>query len=97
MKAYLLNKAGGVENLILSEIEKPEIKDDEVLVETRAISINPVDTKVRPVDEFLNMILGTEERPVILGWDISGVVAETGANVTDFEVGDNVFGMVNFP
>lgn len=97
MKAYLLNEAGGVENLVLSEIEKPEIKADEVLVETKAISINPVDAKVRPVDAVLNMILGTEKRPVILGWDISGTVAEVGSDVTDFSVGDKVFGMVNFP
>jgi NADPH:quinone reductase-like Zn-dependent oxidoreductase len=97
MKAYLLNEAGGVENLVLSEIEKPEIKADEVLVETKAISINPVDVKVRPHDQVLQMILGTEERPVILGWDISGVVAAVGADVSDFAVGDRVFGMVNFP
>ncbi|VGO17640.1 2-haloacrylate reductase [Pontiella desulfatans] len=97
MKAYLLKEAGGVENLVLSEIEKPAIKADEVLVETKAISINPVDVKVRPHEAVLNMILGTEERPVILGWDISGTVAEVGADVTDFAVGDQVFGMVNFP
>ena len=32
MKAYVLNEAGGVENLVLSEIEKPKVKADEVLV-----------------------------------------------------------------
>ncbi len=97
MKAYVLHEAGGVENLVLSEIEKPEIKADEVLVETKAISINPVDVKVRPVDEVLTMILGTEDRPVILGWDIAGTVAAVGEEVSGFEVGDKVFGMVNFP
>ncbi len=97
MKAYVLNEAGGVENLVLSEIEKPEIKADEVLVETKAISINPVDVKVRPLDELLNMILGTENRPVILGWDIAGTVEAVGKEVSGFEVGDKVFGMVNFP
>ncbi len=97
MKAYVLNEAGGVDNLVLSEIETPEIKADEVRVETKAISINPVDVKVRPHDDVLNMIMGTEERPVILGWDLAGIVAEVGADVTDFAVGDKVFGMVNFP
>lgn len=96
MKAYLLNEVGGVENMVLSEIDKPEIKADEVLVETKAISINPVDYKARSVDGLLNMLMG-EERPVILGWDISGTVAAIGADVTDFAVGDKVFGMVNFP
>jgi NADPH:quinone reductase-like Zn-dependent oxidoreductase len=96
MKAYVLNEAGGVENLVLSEIKKPELDAGEVLVKTKAISINPVDVKVRPIEEVLNMIIG-EERPVILGWDIAGTVAAVGTDVTGFEVGDKVFGMVNFP
>lgn len=96
MKAYVLSEAGGVENMVLSEIEKPELEANEVLVETKAISINPVDIKVRPVEAVIDMIIG-EVRPVILGWDIAGVVAEIGADVTGFEVGDKVFGMVNFP
>ena len=54
MKAYVLNEAGGVENLVLSEIEKPDLGANEVLVETKAISINPVDVKVRPLEEVLN-------------------------------------------
>lgn len=97
MKAYLLHKAGDVENLVLGQIDKPEIKEDEVLIETKAISINPVDMKVRVAEEVLTMILGTEDRPVILGWDIAGIVAAVGEEVSDFNVGDKVFGMVNFP
>jgi NADPH:quinone reductase-like Zn-dependent oxidoreductase len=97
MRAYLLNEAGGVENLILSEIEKPEIAADEVLIETKAISINPVDIKVRPSEEILTMITGTEERPIILGWDLAGTVVGVGDSAGQFEVGDTVFGMVNFP
>ena len=97
MKAYLLNEVGAVENLVLSEIEKPEIKADEVLVETKAISINPVDVKVRLVDEVITMMMGTEDRPVILGWDIAGTVVAVGGEVSGFKVGDKVFGMVNFP
>lgn len=97
MKAYVLNEAGPVENLVRREIEKPEIKADEVLVETKAIGINPVDVKVRRADKVLTMILGTEDRPVILGWDIAGTVVAVGKEVSGFEVGDKVFGMVNFP
>jgi len=97
MKAYVLNEAGAVESLVLKEIEKPEIKADEVLIETKAISINPVDVKVRLVDEVLTMIMGTEDRPVILGWDIAGTVADVGEEVSGFKIGDKVFGMVNFP
>jgi NADPH:quinone reductase-like Zn-dependent oxidoreductase len=97
MKAYILKEPGGADNLVLEEIEKPVIKDDEVLIETKAISINPVDAKVRPSNELLTLIMGTEERPVILGWDIAGTVAAVGAAVRGLEVGDRVFGMVNFP
>lgn len=97
MKAYILNEVGGVENLLLNEIDKPEIKAGEVLVETKAISINPVDVKVRPEDEVLTMILGTEDRPVILGWDIAGTVVAVGDQVSGFDFGDKVFGMINFP
>ena len=96
MKAYVLNEAGGVENLVLSDIETPSPGPGEVLIKTKAISINPVDVKVRPLEEVLTMIIG-EVRPVILGWDIAGTVAEVGQDVTGFEVGDRVFGMVNFP
>ena len=96
MKAYILNEAGGVENLILSEVEQPSPKADEVLVEVKAISINPVDVKVRPVEEALNMIVGAD-RPVILGWDIAGTVTVVGEDVTLFKPGDCIFGMVNFP
>ncbi len=97
MKAYLLSQPGGVDNLVLSDIDDPTIRPDEVLIKTKAISINPVDTKVRPADDVLTMILGTEERPVILGWDIAGTVTAVGESVNDLAVGDNVFGMVNFP
>ena len=96
MQAYLLHKAGGIENLILSEIERPAPKADEVLIETKAISINPVDVKIRELPDLLDMVYGTD-RPLILGWDIAGVVTAIGQDVTDFKEGDAVFGLVNFP
>lgn len=95
MKAVILNEAGSVENLQFAEIEKPVIGNDEVLVKVVSISINPVDVKSRAYEGVLNWIF-EEKRPVILGWDISGEVVETGKNVTDFKKGDEVFGMVNF-
>ena len=96
MKAIVLENAGGVENLIMKDIDKPKAKENEVLIEVKAISINPVDFKVRTYEEALTMICG-KERPVIIGWDIAGSVVALGDNVTRFEVGDTVFGMVNFP
>ncbi len=96
MKAILLTTARNTDNLIYEDVEKPTIKPDEVLVETKALSINPVDYKVRASEEVLTMIYG-EDRPAVLGWDIAGMVVEIGEGVTDFQIGDRVFGMVNFP
>jgi NADPH:quinone reductase-like Zn-dependent oxidoreductase len=99
MKAFVLKKNGSVENLKLSEIEIPKINADEVLVRVKAISINPVDAFVRQNESSLRGILkpGKDEDTFILGWDISGIVEETGSNVKEFIKGDDVFGMVNFP
>jgi NADPH:quinone reductase-like Zn-dependent oxidoreductase len=98
MKAIVLKDPGGVENLVLKEIAVPVIKDHEVLVKVKAISINPVEATLRNNGDFLRLVLHLEkdESPVILGWDISGVVEQTGKAVTRFHKGDEVFGMVNF-
>jgi len=96
MKAILLEKAGGPENLHLAEVDKPSIKNNEVLVAVKAISLNPADVKPKYVDKMLNMMYG-EKRPIILGWDIAGTVTEVGTDVINLKVGDKVFGMLNFP
>jgi NADPH:quinone reductase-like Zn-dependent oxidoreductase len=95
MKAFVVNEPGAPESLQLTEIEKPTIKEDEVLVKVKAISINPVDTKTREGKALYSTL--QETAPVIPGWDISGEVAEVGEKVTYFKPGDEVFGMVNFP
>jgi NADPH:quinone reductase len=60
------------------EVPAPGPRD--LLVEVKAVSVNPVDTKVR------------DRRPGrVLGWDASGVVRAVGAQVTRFRVGDEVF------
>ena len=95
MKAYVLKSPGDVENLVLSNIEKPTITENEVLVQVKAISINPVDVKTRQGKGMYGRL--KEVNSLILGWDISGIVVETGSAVTEFLIGDEVFGMVNFP
>lgn len=96
MKAIVLEQSGGSENLKIQEVNKPVAKPNEVLVAVKAIGINPVDYKMRSADSGLMMMYGVA-KDVILGWDISGVVVETGSEVTNFAKGDKVFGMVNFP
>lgn len=93
MKAIVLKEAGNVDNLAYVELAKPTINEGEVLFKVKAISINPVDVKSRSGKGVYGRI--KTENPLILGWDISGIVEETKS--LDFKVGDEVFGMVNFP
>jgi len=95
MKAIILRESGGPENLVVTDIPVPSVKEGEVLVKVKAISINPVDIKTRKGLSFYNKL--REEGPVILGWDIAGEVVELGPGVTTLEEGDQVFGMINFP
>jgi NADPH:quinone reductase-like Zn-dependent oxidoreductase len=94
MKAIVLKDFGGVENLKLTEIPIPEISENEVLVRTKAISINPVDIKTRQGEALANNL--KDYNPIILGWDICGIIEKIGKNVTDLQIGQEVFGMVNF-
>lgn len=96
MKAILINETGPVENLLYEDVAPPVLKDNEVLIEVKAIGINPVDYKVRKLEEVLHTISG-EGYPAIIGWDIAGEVASKGSAVVDFKTGDRVFGMINFP
>ncbi|ANU23690.1 NADP-dependent oxidoreductase [Planococcus donghaensis] len=88
MKAIVINNYGGREQLVEREIEKPAITDDQVLVEVYATSVNQIDWKLRK--GYLKDMLPWEF-PIILGWDMAGVVAEVGANVKHFKVGHRVF------
>ena len=95
MKAFVLEGFGSVENLVEKEVILPVIKSDEVLIKTVAISINPVDVKTVKGKGLWTKLKDLDQ--VILGWDISGTVTQVGTDVKDFKVGDQVFGMINFP
>ncbi len=73
--------------LALQDIELPEpiAGPRDLLVEVKAISVNPVDTKVR---ENVQPDAGTAK---VLGWDVAGVVKAVGSDVSLFKVGDKVF------
>jgi len=95
MRAFILNEAGGPEKLVARDLPVPEIKEGEVLVKVKAVSINPVDIKTRKGLALYNKL--KEDGDIILGWDIAGEVVKVGEGVTTLEEGDEVFGMVNFP
>lgn len=95
MKAIVLTEAGGPENLVLQEVDKPGPKEGEVLIRIKAISVNPVDVKTRKGGSLYASL--KEDAPAILGWDLAGDVVDAGTGVTAFKNGDAVFGMINFP
>ncbi|MGB9095040.1 zinc-binding alcohol dehydrogenase family protein [Erwinia sp.] len=68
------------------EAEKPTPGDYDLLVEVKAASVNPVDTKVHKGAQKNGL-----QHPRILGWDASGVVLEVGSKVTGFKAGDEVY------
>lgn len=90
MKAVLLTQHGGPENLRLGDAPDPVAGPGDVLIDIHAASINAADYKVRlgSYDSKLRF-------PYILGRDFSGVVSARGAGVTDFAVGDPVFGVLD--
>lgn len=88
MKAIVINHYGGKEQLKEMVFPKPLPKEDQVVIEIHATSINPIDWKVR--EGYLKEGLPFEF-PIILGWDAAGVVTDVGEKVTHFEVGDKVF------
>jgi NADPH:quinone reductase-like Zn-dependent oxidoreductase len=83
MQAVMVRATGGPEVLQLEEVERPEPADGQVLVEVRAVGVNPIEWKQRSG-------ISAKELPAVLGSDISGVVATSRAE--QFAPGDEVFG-----
>ena len=98
MKAIILKEIGSPENLVLQEVPTPIITDTEVLIQVKAIGINPVDAFVRRTREAFNVVYQYtgQETHIILGWDVAGVIVEVGKAVKDFKAGDEVFGNIKF-
>src|SRR3984893_3755379 len=90
MKAILLTKHGGPEVLQLGEVPDPTAGPAEVVCDIHAASINAADYKVRLGGPGHNL-----KFPYILGRDFSGVVSALGPDITDFKVGDAVFGVTD--
>lgn len=95
MKALVLREPGDSSVLVLQELPIAQITADEVLIAVRSLGINPIDVKTRSGKGLYGAL--KSEQPLILGWDVSGIVAEAGSGVTPFKKGDEVFGMINFP
>lgn len=91
MRAVGYQQTGDIErpaSLVDIDLPTPSITGRDILVQVKAVSVNPVDTKVRQSAAMGLPASGTWK---VLGWDASGVVASTGAQVTLFRAGDEVF------
>ncbi|MGW7265265.1 NADP-dependent oxidoreductase [Streptomyces sp. NPDC054842] len=89
-KAYVFTRYGGPETETLVDRERPRPGPGEVLVAVRAAGVNPVDFKQRT--GYRRPGAPARELPAVFGNEAAGVVEETGAGVTGFAVGDEVFG-----
>lgn len=94
MKAYTKTKYGGPEVLQLEEVELPSLKDNQVMIKVAANSANPADWHIiRGKPFFARFTFGLfKPKDKIPGADFAGIVTETGKRVTQFKVGDKVFG-----
>ena len=94
MKATVYLRYGSPDALELTEVEKPVPKDDDVLLEVRAASVNPADWHLlRGKPYIARLQLGLREpKDKVLGCDVAGRVEAVGKNVTMFQPGDEVFG-----
>jgi NADPH:quinone reductase-like Zn-dependent oxidoreductase len=88
MKAVCIYSYGGPDVLVYEDAPRPHPAEGEVLVRIHAAGINPVDWKIREghLKEMLH-----HSFPLVLGWDLSGVVESLGPATHRFKVGDAVF------
>jgi NADPH:quinone reductase-like Zn-dependent oxidoreductase len=92
MKAAQITEYGDASVVKINDTDIPTAKPGQVVVEVHAASLNPFDTIVREGYLQQNVPL---QLPATLGGDIAGVVTEAGEDVTDFTVGDKVYGQAN--
>jgi 2-desacetyl-2-hydroxyethyl bacteriochlorophyllide A dehydrogenase len=101
MRAVVYDRYGPPDVLRIEDVERPAPKDDEVLVKVHAATVNRMDVHTREanrssgiwvmgISRLVSGVRGPRQR--ILGSEYAGVVEAVGAAVTEFKVGDRVFG-----
>lgn len=91
MRAVSQQTFGSADVLEITEIPRPKPRTNEILVKVHAAGLNPTDWKHRSGHGFVDKL------PLVLGWDVSGVVEAVGIGVATFRPGDEVFGMMSYP
>ncbi len=92
MKAIRFHEYGGFEVLKYEDIPRPEPQPGEVLIQVRAASVNPFDLALR--EGWLASMIPLQ-LPAIVGVDVAGIVMATGEGVTDFSIGQDVYGFMS--
>ena len=94
MKAVVYTNYGPPDVLRIEEIEKPKPKSDEVLIEVHASTVNRTDNGLRSANYFVSRFFTGLFRPkyTTSGSEFAGIIVEVGTGVTDYKVGDKVFG-----
>jgi NADPH:quinone reductase-like Zn-dependent oxidoreductase len=95
MRAVVYERYGSPDVLRLEEVERPVPKENEVLIKVHATTVNRTDTGLRSAEYFISRFFTGLVRPKrkIPGTELAGEVEAVGAAVTEFEVGDHVFGV----
>ena len=95
MRAVVFDTYGPPEVLRLEDVARPVSKDDEVLIKVHATTVSRTDVGLRAGLPYVARFITGLRRPRrrILGSDVAGVVEATGSSVTEFKVGDRVFGI----
>jgi NADPH:quinone reductase-like Zn-dependent oxidoreductase len=88
MKGWAIQKYGDNSQLHLMELPEPQLSEDEVLIQVKAASINPIDFKIR--EGKLKAVL-SYSFPLILGHDCAGIIAKKGGAAKRFQIGDEVY------
>lgn len=93
MKAIVQNDYGSSDVLKLAEVAQPTVKDNQVLVRVKAVSINAGDVFTLRGNPWLTRLMVGFPKPKnhILGWDMAGVIEAVGSSVTQFRPGDEVY------
>ncbi len=89
MRTVAIDGYGGRDRLAVTELPVPRPGNGEVLVRVAGAGVNPVDVKIREGQ----VRIGQGKFPLVLGWDVSGTVAEVGPGVPSFSPGDEVYGL----
>jgi len=88
MKALIFKRYGKSPDIGFSDIDRPTLQPDELLVQVHAAGVNPIDNMV-PLGTFKPVL--HFKLPAVLGSDLAGVVVEVGSRVSRFKPGDEVF------